>query len=266
MAQVPSNKCSLCSETNGSYFCYECKQVLCISCQNIHSKISLTNKHKITDLNMTDRLVFQSELSCTEHSELFNFFCVSCDCLICSGCVLSNHNGHMFCSVDETVQPARNAVSDYISHTKENMTKIEASRKRIENDYMLKLNLCTEQPLSDIEGIATTLHGIVDMVKDMHARQINEYKGIERQRLETFLNTLDTQYETYNNLSNKFENILSETHDITFLNSYTTNKQNLAQSENDIPELPLPREIKAVTPDDVIRDVLKQIDSQYPTR
>jgi hypothetical protein len=56
----------------------------------------------------------------------------------------------MFSSVDETVQPARNAVSDYISHTKENMTKIEVSRKHIENDYMLKLNLCTEQPLSDI--------------------------------------------------------------------------------------------------------------------
>jgi hypothetical protein len=80
---------------------------------------------------MTDRLVFQSELSCTEHSELFNFFCVSCDCLICSGCVLSNHNGHMFSSVDETVQPARNAVSDYISHTKENMTKIEVSRNTL---------------------------------------------------------------------------------------------------------------------------------------
>ena len=214
---------------------------------------------------MTDILVFQSELSCTEHSELFNFFCVSCDCLICSDCVLSNHNGHMFSSVDETVRPARNAVSDYISHTKENMTKIEVSRKHIENDYMLKLNLCTEQQLSDIEGIATTLHGIVDMVKDMHARQINDYKGIERRRLETFLNTLDAQYETYNNLSNKFENILSETHDITFLNSYTTNKQNLVQSHDDIPELPLPREIKAVTPDDVIDDVLKQIDSQYPT-
>jgi hypothetical protein len=100
----------------------------------------------------------------------------------------------MFSSVDETVQPARNAVSDYISHTKENMTKIEVSRKRIENDYMLKLNLCTEQPLSDIEGIATTLHGIVDMVKDMYARKINDYKGIELRRLETFLNTLDTQY------------------------------------------------------------------------
>jgi hypothetical protein len=78
----------------------------------------------------------------------------------------------MLSSVDETVRPARNAVSDYISHTKENMTKIEVSRKRIENDYMLKLNLCTEQQLSDIEGISTTLHGIVDMVKDMHVREI----------------------------------------------------------------------------------------------
>jgi hypothetical protein len=172
----------------------------------------------------------------------------------------------MFSSVDETVRPARNVVSDYISNTKENMTKIEVSRKRIENDYMLKLNLCTEQPLSDIEGIATTLHGIVDMVKDMHARKINDYKGNERRRLETFLNTLDAQYETYNNLSNKFENILSETHDITFLNSFTTNKQNLVQSDDDIPELPHPRKIKAVTPEDVIDDVLKQIDSQYPTR
>jgi len=264
MAQVPSNKCSLCLETNGSYFCYECKQVLCISCQNIHSKISLTNKHKITDLNMTDRLVFQTELSCTEHSELFNLFCVSCDCLICSGCVLSNHNGHMFSSVNETAQSARNAVSDFISHAKAKMTKIEVSRKDIENDYMQKLNLCTEQPLSDIEGIATTLHGIVDMVKDMHASQINDYKGIARRRLETFLNTLDTQYETYNNLSNKFENILSETHDITFLILYATNKQNLVQSNDDIPELPLPREIKAVTPDYVIEDVFQQIHSQYP--
>lgn len=214
---------------------------------------------------MTDRLVFQSELSCTEHNELFNLFCVSCECLICSGCVLSNHNGHMFSSVDETAQPARNAVSDCISHAKENMTKIEASRKHIENDYMEKLNLCTEQPLSDIEGIATTLHGIVDMVKDMHARQINDYKRIECRRLETFLNTLDTQYETYNNLSNKLENILSETHDITFLISYATNKQNLVQSDDDIPELHPPREIKTVTPDDVIRDVLEQIHSQYPT-
>jgi hypothetical protein len=94
---------------------------------------------------------------------------------VCQAC---SRTFPIFDVLDETVQPARNAVSDYISHTKENMTKIEVSRKRIENDYMLKLNLCTEQPLSDIEGIATTLHGIVDMVKDMHARQINDYKGL----------------------------------------------------------------------------------------
>ena len=264
MAQVPRSMCHLCSETNGSYVCYECKQVLCISCKNIHSKISSTNKHRITDLNMTDPLVLQLELSCREHNELFNLFCVSCDCLVCSGCVLSKHNGHMFSSVDEIAQTARNAVSDCISHAKENMTKIEASGKDIENDYMQNLNLCTEQSLSDIEEITTTLHGIVDTVKDMHTRPINAYKECERQRLDTFVNTLDKQYDTYNNLSNKFENILSETHDVTFLISYATNKQNLVQSDDDIPELPHPREIKAVTPDHVIEDVFLQIHSQYP--
>jgi hypothetical protein len=56
---------------------------------------------------------------------------------------------------------------------------------------------------------------------------------------------------------------MSETHDITFRNSYTTNKQNLVQSDDDIPELPLPREIKAVTPDDVIDDVLKRTRFDY---
>jgi hypothetical protein len=42
--------------------------------------------------------------------------------------------------------------------------------------------------------------------------------------------------------------------------------QSNLESDDDIPELPLPSEIQAVTPDDVIDDVLKQIDSQYPTR
>jgi hypothetical protein len=82
--------------------------------------------HKITDLNMTDILIFQSELSCTEHSELFNFFCVSCDCLICSGCVLSNHNGHMFSSVDETVLVAR-----YLCHSLPIKNKINTIIRKI---------------------------------------------------------------------------------------------------------------------------------------
>jgi hypothetical protein len=80
------------------------------------------------------------------------------------------------------------------------MTKIEVSRKRIENDYMLKLNLCTEQPLSDIEGIATTLHGIVDMVKDMYARKINDYKGIELRRLPSWILRINLLEHIPNNI------------------------------------------------------------------
>ncbi|VDH98169.1 Hypothetical predicted protein [Mytilus galloprovincialis] len=46
MAQVSAQKCSLCDENNGVYYCYECQHALCTACRN---------RHDITDVVKEER-------------------------------------------------------------------------------------------------------------------------------------------------------------------------------------------------------------------
>lgn len=80
MAQISTTKCYLCSTKNdGSIFYYECKQAMCISCKSFHEKIPPTQKHKVSDLNKVDRLVFQSELVALPIKSYIHVFVTNAD-------------------------------------------------------------------------------------------------------------------------------------------------------------------------------------------
>ncbi|XP_063443125.1 uncharacterized protein LOC134723442 isoform X2 [Mytilus trossulus] len=70
MAQVSAQKCSLCDEQNGAYYCYECQQSLCTICCKKHVKEREKAKENIEELKLKiDEIASLQEKIKTHHYE-----------------------------------------------------------------------------------------------------------------------------------------------------------------------------------------------------
>ncbi|CAC5399894.1 unnamed protein product [Mytilus coruscus] len=257
MAQKSTSKCDLCSVNEGSSFCYECKQALCISCRTIHDKIPLTKKHKVTDLNKVDRLVFQSDLGCSRHQELYAFFCNHCSCLICGTCLLDNHKGHRFCGIEEISKKARQDSEKLVSQGK---TKVAEVTKVIQK---INSKIATDSDATNaIELDSSVLHDIIDIVKDTWLHVVENNKQLEKEPLQTPLKMLEKLKVKYETATSTFEQLLGETHDTIFYSAYALHKSDYSQLD-EIPKYIQPGGIKQFNIQAFLTDILFKIQWKY---
>ena len=82
-------KCGKCpkDDKNNFFYCSKCKMFLCNICQNKHPN---GDKHDLINYKRYDSL-------CTNHSNLFDSYCIECEKNICSFCKKDViHKGHNF--------------------------------------------------------------------------------------------------------------------------------------------------------------------------
>ncbi|VDI46948.1 Hypothetical predicted protein [Mytilus galloprovincialis] len=232
MAQVPVliTKCSTCSTNEGSSFCYECNQALCEACKNIHDKFKSTKNHKVTDIKKVDRLVFKTEIECTNHKEIYTIFCTKCRCLVCTSCLTSDHKGHEFAAVDEVVDEARKETSKLLNEGKE---KIAVALSAIE-DIKTTKNRQKRNEL-EITKAAAVFTNIVENVKQSYLPKETKSSVVANDRIKLALQQLENQKANCEGVCSRMEHLLSEAHNITFYLFYDKHKKDFHQIE-DIPE------------------------------
>ncbi|VDI52498.1 Hypothetical predicted protein [Mytilus galloprovincialis] len=262
MAQISATKCDLCSEKDGSIFCYECKQAMCISCRSLHDKIPSTRKHKVSDLNKVDRLVYQSELECSIHKELFTFFCNQCKCLICSSCLLAEHNGHKFSGTEEIFQGARQNSIHLVSKGKEKLEEIKGAIDNLNSSHREKIEQDSEKVESQIKSTADALHGIIDIVKDIRVNEVMDYKQLENEQIDKTVRKLEKLKVDYENTTSTFDQLLTETHDTTFYQSYETHKGAFDKLD-DISKYSKPDEIRTFDEEAFFVDTLLKMTERF---
>lgn len=124
MAQISTQICRLCKENSGVFYCYECQHALCKICREQHDLIPATRGHTITNFSNIDLAVFSKKSKCSTHNKEFLFFCVKCNELICSNCVISTHKDHSFTGISEAVAEEREQVKRHFTDLR---SKIETT-------------------------------------------------------------------------------------------------------------------------------------------
>ena len=92
--------CTACSDnTSAISRCVECSEFLCLCCVTAHRRIRLTKDHKIIPLDTLkyDQSMIHRPVYCPTHKpEVFTYFCVVCQQLVCKECTILDHRGHKY--------------------------------------------------------------------------------------------------------------------------------------------------------------------------
>lgn len=244
-------------------FCYECKHALCNPCRKVHDKIPSTYRHKVKKLNKVDRLAFQSELACETHGELFSIFCIGCNCLICSLCVVSTHKGHSFSSIDDVARNAKQTTKGFISQTKTKLEELCITANKLKAEEFEKIETNALKTISNINSMTMALCEIINTVKNIQTAEVTTVLNMHKRQLDANIKNVETLRHGYQNVCSKFEHILKETHNVTFFMSYVKIKQSMdclkdGLNLNEFEQFP------GFDPQTFIQEVFLRIEEKYP--
>jgi len=115
-------KCDMCvDEGKAVSLCLDCIMFLCESCHGLHNKMKGNQNHNITELVelQTKKKQFDvrpkaKSMLCPDHDLEMNFFCETCDQLVCHYCTTNEHNGHVHNSVKKMANKHRKEMEKMI--------------------------------------------------------------------------------------------------------------------------------------------------------
>lgn len=234
MAQAQSSKCKNCLNAEGTFFCYNCKQYLCLQCKSFHD--NFTKGHSVVDSNNVDIAVFGTNVTCKGHNLEFSYQCIGCDCLICASCVIEEHKTHEYKPIKEIATDKRlelRAQKNEVALQKNLMSEMKA--KVVEELYPeLKAN----------EGkLSTGLKTVQDEIKDIF---LEESKNIRRKMITTdeqevkrCISNIDTKQKECTLRIKEINKLESIKHDPTFLEIYKPIRwnENGAEITTQLPEI-----------------------------
>lgn len=93
------------TERRATVRCLDCGEVMCAEVGRWHTQAKVLRHHRVVPITDNASEVL---LCCPEHSgQLWTFFCVPCQQLMCAQCALLNHAGHERQGVQEASDAAR---------------------------------------------------------------------------------------------------------------------------------------------------------------
>jgi len=135
--------CELCTHpepTPGMSYCYDCGKTLCSYCEEAHVRLrSFAHHTMVPARKMTlpapptkPRPPRRTKRFCTLHSKDVEFYCLDCELLICSSCLLENHGSHEWVDISEANELARRRLGE----TKQDLVQLDSdldkTRKTLE--------------------------------------------------------------------------------------------------------------------------------------
>lgn len=183
--------------------CISCSDFLCKVCSDIHTLTTLTINHQVMSMTEIktgkyDDAMFMASFKtcCPKHSnEELKFYCKPCHILTCINCVVLEHKGHDFKSMDELREEKGNAVKILYEELKAklgtlNQTKdLIVSRKgQLESK---KTELQSEITKKSSEAVSRIDKGKNKMLKDLE-----DFFIPKSRTLKSGLKSMSTQCKT----------------------------------------------------------------------
>ena len=167
-AERKSKKCGLCDAEKPDWKCLDCDLVLCKSCQGKHSHQEGTEKATATVVKESSPS--EPRVSCNLHNALMlDYFCKTCDQVVCPDCAEFDHSGHVIEEGDFAVERVQREIKDKLEMVDQRLVVVKDKVKILE-EY--------EQKLSDH---VNTVRKQVKTVRDLLVSVIeNDYNDIQQ--------------------------------------------------------------------------------------
>jgi len=131
-------KCDFCvKEGKAVSLCLDCVTFLCKFCHEFHKNIKEYQNHNITQLvelqskkEVNVRPKAKSML-CVDHDLEMNFFCETCDQLVCHYCITVGHIEHVHNSVKKMANKHRKEMEKMIEPVEEMINKLSMSHQKV---------------------------------------------------------------------------------------------------------------------------------------
>ena len=177
--------CDMCVEEGlAVVLCPECVMFLCDHCNEFHKRGKEYRNHSTIPLNELQSKKKEvnlrpkaKEMSCQDHNLDLNFFCETCDQLVCHYCTTNEHNGHVHNSVKKMAN----------KHRKELEKIMEPVEKMISDLFALRQKV---KATGEDIGSQTTK---VDQQIDSYYEELHQQLKQQREELKRKLQEMSTQ-------------------------------------------------------------------------
>ncbi|XP_035681524.1 tripartite motif-containing protein 2-like [Branchiostoma floridae] len=100
--------CTVCEVGNkAQFYCLECTDYLCQTCNDMHGRFKANRSHKVQDLQSgkaAAELRARETSKCEDHHELNKFYCDTCHRVICLHCVVTAHKDHQYVEIEKAAE------------------------------------------------------------------------------------------------------------------------------------------------------------------
>ncbi|XP_065911479.1 tripartite motif-containing protein 2-like [Dysidea avara] len=132
-------KCDTCvKEGRAVALCLDCVTFLCEYCHEVHKNLKEYQNHNITELVELQSKKIQVDVRpkvklmlCTDHDLEMNFFCETCDQLVCHYCITIGHIEHVHNSVKVMAKKHRRELEKMIEPVEGMINKLSTSRQKV---------------------------------------------------------------------------------------------------------------------------------------
>ena len=132
-------KCDKCVEEGQAVvLCVDCVTFLCSFCYEVHKRMKEYQDHNICELvelqskkKQVDVRPKAKSMLCPDHDLEMNFFCETCDQLVCHYCITIEHTGHVHNSVKVMAKKHRKELEKMIEPVEEMINKLSTSREKV---------------------------------------------------------------------------------------------------------------------------------------
>ena len=177
--------CDMCfEEALAVALCPECVVFLCDHCNEYHKRSKEYRNHNMISLNelQSKKKEFNlrpkpKQMLCQDHDLELNFFCETCDQLICHYCTTNEHNGHVHNSVKKMANKHRKELEKIIEPVEKMIVDLSALRQTVAAN-------------GEKIGAQTTE---VDQQIDLYYEELHKQMQQQRKELKRKLQELSTQ-------------------------------------------------------------------------
>ena len=131
--------CDMCVEEGlAVVLCPECVMFLCGHCNEFHKRGKEYRNHSTIPLNELQSKKKEvnlrpkaKEMSCQDHNLELNFFCETCDQLVCHYCTTNEHNGHVHNSVKKMANKHRKELEKIMEPVEKMIGDLSALHQKV---------------------------------------------------------------------------------------------------------------------------------------
>lgn len=195
--------CDVCIRNDpATVLCFDCGYFLCGHCHEYHKHSKEYQCHKMSQLKELREekkdIIVRSKtkpMLCQEHDVELNFYCDTCEQLVCHYCTMTDHNGHEHNTVnrmaskhkvelDRIIEPVEQMINGVFQVRQKviaNQQKMEALTNKVNHeidDYYEKLQ---KQLLQQKEDLKKEVHKVFTHKNKVISMQLEQVEHIEVQ-------------------------------------------------------------------------------------